>query len=144
MKFLISPIALIVSLVVFFVVSGCRDFNRDDDVQTVQGENLSTNRKASASVPETKSMAEEKPSVETNPVETKNVAETKPVTDQKNVTGAKPVEEAKANPDDTKIVGETNVVETTPEVPVAVPVATVEEAEIYNVIFVCYTLNNLF
>ena len=132
MKQLIVPVAIIVALIAFFVIIDRKEFNRHDDVQTVQSESSMTNRKPTVSVPETKPITEVKPTVETKPV-----AETKPVTDSTPVTEANPKKDAK--PAETKPVAETKPAETVAEAklednpaPAAVPVVTAEEAEKLN------------
>ena len=152
MKQLISPIAIIVGLIAFFVIIDRKEFNRHDDVQTVQSESSTTNRKPTVSVPETKSVTEIKPAVETKTVvETKPMAETKPVTEAKPVTETKPKTDVKST--ETKPVAETKpaeakpvteakpeekakpVTEAKPEEkakPTAVPVVSAEEAKMLN------------
>ena len=90
MKQLIVPIAIIVALIAFFVIIDRKEFSRHDDVQTVQSESPTSNRKPTVSVPETKPVTDVKPAVEAKPV-----AEAQPVTDPKPVTEAKPKIDAK-------------------------------------------------
>lgn len=153
MKQLIVPIAIIIALITFFIVVDCKEFSRHDDVQTVQSESPTTNKKPTVSVPEMKPITEVKPTVEAKPVvEIKPVAEAKPNTDPK-PAGTKPVDETKpaevkpiaeTKPAETKPVAETQTdkpAETKPQVqtnleekllPAAVPVVTAEEAEKLN------------
>ena len=114
MKQLIAPIAIIIALIAFFVIIDRKDFSRHDDVQTVQSDSPTTNRKSSVSVPETKPVTELRPAVETKPAETKPAAETRPA-ETKSVAEAKRAAETKSEAK-----------------PVAVPVARVEEAEELN------------
>lgn len=58
MKQLIVSVAIIVALIAFFVIIDHKEFSRHDDVQTVQSESSTTNRKPTISIPETKSMTE--------------------------------------------------------------------------------------
>lgn len=76
MKQLIVPVVIIIALIAVFVIIDRKKFSRHDDVQTVQSESSTTNKKPMVSVPETKPVAELKPAVEAKPVETKP-AETK-------------------------------------------------------------------
>lgn len=118
MKQLIASIAIIVALIGFFVIIDRKEFSRHDDVQTVQGESSTPNRKPTVSVPEMKHVTEVKPVVETKPFET-NLAETKTI--------------------ETKLVETTPVDKIpTPIHPVAVPVISVEEAEKANEFAVFY------
>lgn len=156
MKQLFVPLAIIVSLIVFFVIIDRKDFNHDNDVQTLQNDpNASARNPFVASVPEMKPATESKPPVETKTVaETKPVAEAKSVTDPKSVTETKPktdtkpaeVKAVETKPADTKPVraekkadkpAETKpVAQTKPEenpAPAAVPVVTAEEAEKKNI-----------
>ena len=149
MKQLIVPIAIIVALVAFFFIIDRKEFNRHDDVQTVQSESPTSNKKPLVSVPETKPVIEVKPAVEAKPVETKPVAGTKPLAENKPVAEAKPKKDTK--PAETEAVVETKpgeekpvetkpaetkpVAETTPEenlLPAAIPIVTAEEAEKLN------------
>ena len=125
MKQLSAPIAIIVALIAFFVIIDRKEFSRYDDVQTVQSESPTSNRKATFSVPETKPLTEVKPAIETKPVETKPVTETKPVAETKPMTEAKPVTDPKltvteakskidAKPVETKPVAETKPTEVKP------------------------------
>ncbi len=72
MKQLIAPIAIIVALIAVFVIIDRKEFSRrHDNVQTIQSESPTTNRKPTVSVPETKPVTESKSAVEAKPVETK-------------------------------------------------------------------------
>jgi len=127
MKQLIVPIAIIVALIAFFVIVDHKEFSRHDDVQTVQSESSTTNRKPLVSVPETKPATKVKPAVEAKPVGTKPVAEIKP----EKPADTKPVAEIKPEkPADTKPVAQTKPGEEL--LPAAVPVVTAEEAEKLN------------
>ena len=157
MKQLIVPIAIIVALIAFFVIIDRKEFSRHVDVQTVQSESSTTNRKSTGSVPETKPVTDVKTTAEAKPIETKPVVEIKPVAETMPVTESKPVTEAKPKTDakssETKPVAETKpaevkpVAETKPRpeakpvaqtkprenlLPAAVPVVTAEEAEKLN------------
>ena len=126
MKSLIVPIAVIVTLVVLFVIVDKREFNRHNDVQTVQSENTMVYRKPAVSVSRTK-LAETNSVTKTKPVETKFISEAEPVAETKPAE-IKPAAETK--PAEIKLAAETK-----PEgrsVPVAVPVVTQEEAEKLN------------
>ena len=109
MKQLIVPIAIIITLIAFFVIIDRKEFSRHDDVQTVQRESPTSNRKPTVSLPETKPLTEKKP-----------VSETKPVAEAKPMTEAKPVAETKPQKPEEKLL------------PAAVPVVTAEEAEKLN------------
>ncbi|MBO4491513.1 MAG: hypothetical protein J5944_09165 [Lentisphaeria bacterium] len=80
MKRLIAPIAIIICMIAFFVITGCQEFSRHDD-QTLQSESPTSNRKPLVSVPETKpvtgSMPVEIKTVETKPAKTNHLAQTK-------------------------------------------------------------------
>ena len=81
MKSLIVPITIIIGLFAFLVIVDRKEFSRHDDVQTVQSESPTSNRKPTVSVPEKKSVTEVKPVAETKsdkPAETTPEAETKP------------------------------------------------------------------
>lgn len=165
MKQLIAPIAIIVALIAFFVIIDRKEFSRHDDVQTVQSESPTSNRKPTFSVPETKPVTDVKPAVEAKPV-----AEAQPVTDPKPVTEAKPKIDAKpveTKPAEVKPVAETKPVETKPAEakpvetkpaetkpvtetkqeekpePAAVPVVTAEEAEKLNEFALFLATSNL-
>ena len=154
MKQLIIPAVIIVALIAFFVIIDRKEFTRHDDVQTVQSESSTTNRKPTASVPETTPAIDMKTAAETKPAETKPVIETKPVAETKPGTEAKLETEAQpkteAKPAETKPVAETKIVETKPvaeaksvtetkpeaktktDIPMAIPVLTREKAEEAN------------
>ncbi len=143
MKQLIVPIAIIVALIAFFVIIDRKEFSRHDDVQSVQSESPTSNRKPTVSVPETKPVidvkpaagtkpVEMKPVVETKPAEVKPVAETKPAVETKPVVETKPAEAkpVEAKPAETKPVAQSKPEENL--LPAAVPVVTAEEAEKLN------------
>ena len=136
MKQLIVPIAIIIALIAFFVVVDRTEFSRHDDVQTVQSESSTSNKKPLVSVPETKPVTEVKPAVETKPVaEAQPVTDPKPVTEAKPKTDSKPVEttpvvETKST--EAKTVAETKPVENKPvaEIKTEKPADTKPVAEI--------------
>ena len=144
MKQLIVPVAIIVALIAFFVIIDRKEFSRHDDVQTVQSESPTSNRKPTVSVPETKPVIDVKPAAETKPVEMKPVVETKPaevkpVAEKKPAVETKPVVETKpaeVESVETAPIAETKpVAQSKPEeilLPAAVPVVTAEEAEKLN------------
>lgn len=137
MKQIIVPIVIIAALIAFFVIVDRKEFSRHDDVQTVQSESTTSNKKPLVSVPEIKSENELKPAGKTNLVaNNKPVVETKSVAESKVSTDPKPMESmtdsvAEASP----FEGDTstkNVTETKKLMPTAVPVVNAEEAEKLN------------
>lgn len=126
MKQFIVPFAMIVGLIAFFVVVDREEFKRHDDVQTVQGESSTTNRKTSASVPQTMTVTKTKPPIETKTVELEVVDGTKQVSSPKSVIEAKSKEDtppAEITPAEIRAITDTNIFS-----PVAVPVISAEEA----------------
>ena len=80
MKQLIAPVAIIIALIVFFVIVDRNEFRHNGNVQTVQSEDFTTNRKPSVSLHKTKPVTELKANPgDKEPVDNKPVAETKPV-----------------------------------------------------------------
>jgi hypothetical protein len=158
MKQLIVPITIIVALIAFFVIIDRKDFHSGNDV-AVQQETVTRMKpttvttvkpvekpvetrpveKPAEKEPETETKtATTKPVAESKPVETKPVAETKSATakpvETKPVTEKKPVAETKpatAKPAETKPV-ETKPVTEEKLIPVAIPIATAEEAKKLN------------
>ena len=92
MKQLIVPVAIIVSLIAVFFIIDRKEFSHHDDIQTVQSECSTINRKPTVSVPETKPVTEVKPVAETKPTEAKP-AEVKPV--ETKAAESKPVAQTK-------------------------------------------------
>ena len=123
MKSLIIPFVAIVGLIVFFVITGCKDFNPESEINQTQAEEKREETKPAAQTKHAESM----PATETKPmIEPEPVAETKPAEDQ--IVEIKPViEEKSAN---LKPVAKTMPVK---PVPVAVPVVSQREAEELNV-----------
>ena len=72
MKQLIASVVVIVALIAFFVIIDRKEFNRHEVVQTVQSESLTSNRKPTVSVLETKPVTKSKSTIESKPVEKKN------------------------------------------------------------------------
>ena len=70
MKRLIVSIAIIIALIAFFIIFSRKEFNRHNDVQTVQNESSTFNKPPSASVHETKPVTESKLLVSENNPET--------------------------------------------------------------------------
>ena len=133
MKQIIIPVAIIVALIAFFVIIDRKEFSRHNDVQTVQSESSTTNRKQTVSVPETTPVTEVKPAIGSKPVaETKPMTSPKPETEAKSKTDTKTAE---TKPMEATPVAETKtdkpVIQTKPEekfLPAAVPVLSPEEA----------------
>lgn len=133
MKQRIIPVAIIVALIASFIIIGRKEFGHHDDVQTVQSESSTTNRKQTVSVPETTPVTEVKPAIGSKPVAgTKPVTSPKPETEVKSKTDTKTAE---TKPMEATPVAETKtnkpVVQTKPEekfLPAAVPVLSPEEA----------------
>ncbi len=133
MKQLIVPIAILVALIAFFAIIDRKEFSRHDDVQTVQGESLASNRKPTGSVPEPKTVTETR-----SAVDTQSVTETKQKTDAKSAE-TKPIAETKSA--ETKPVAKTLPIEGK-LAPAAIPVVTAEETEKLNEEAMVFAENN--
>jgi formylglycine-generating enzyme required for sulfatase activity len=122
MKHLIAPIVVIVALIAFFVIIDRKEFNRHEDVQTVQRESPTSNRKPTVSVPETKPVTESKSTIESRHVEKKSIE----------IKSASPEEQPlEGKSDGSKSESDTAIAQ--PEnknAPMAIPVLTPEEAEL--------------
>lgn len=90
MKQLIFSILLIFFLIAFFVIVDGSAFSRYNEVQTVQIESTTTNRKPNISNPQTKPVTVGKLTVEAEPAETSPVVEVTRMADPKPVTDVKP------------------------------------------------------
>jgi len=79
MKQLIVPIAIIAALIAFFIIIDHKEFNRHQDVRTVQKEASTVNGKPSSAVPETPHTTEieSEAGVKPRPVKTMSVTEGK-------------------------------------------------------------------
>ena len=129
MKQLIVPIVVIVALIAFFVIIGRNEFERHEDVQTVQSESPTSNRKPTVFVLETKPVTESKSTIESKPVE-------KELTEFKSAFPEEQPLEGKS--DGSKLKSDTTIAQ--PEnknAPMAIPVLTPEEAELSNQEAIC-------
>lgn len=124
MKQLIVPIVIIVALIVFFVIINREDFNRHEDVQMVQSENPTSNRKPTVSVLETKPVPASKSTIESKPFENKTTE----------IKSASPEEQPlEGKSDSSKLESDTAIAQLeNKNVPMAIPVLTPEEAELSN------------
>ena len=122
MKQLIIPVSIIVALIAFFVIVDRKEFNRHD-VQIIQDESSTTNRKSSVSAPETKPLPEPKHTVESKTVET-------------NPNGIKSSPEKQpleSKSDGSKLDSDTDITQSeNKNAPMANPMLSPEEAEISN------------
>ena len=156
MKALFFPTIIIIALIVFFVVTNRKEFNRCNTVRTDQSERAESNWKpAPVSGTKTKPAVDEKPAADTTPsAETKPVAESKPVAETKQVdtnqvdtnqvaestpvvetkTTAKPIETttATASKPATETKPAAAAKPADPNAPMGVPVVSPEEAENLN------------
>ena len=150
MKQLIVPIAIIVALIAFFVIIDRKDFYSGDDV-TVQQETVTGQPPTVTTLKPVGQPAETKPvevkPTETNPVEAKPVIETKPT--KTRPAESVPVAETKpatTKPTETKPVADHPPVtmkesRKNKDKPVAIPVATREEAIRLNENAIAYALS---